>query len=87
MCKSKKPKTPKPPKPPDNNYWAWWNYQDVNKGVGGNYRLNDLAIGNVLEASKGTSQLKNIRTLNTQDTTGVESEAEKVYAPIKKGNS
>lgn len=68
MCGSRQP-APQP-KAPDNNYWSWWNFQDSKENLGGSYRLNELAIGDVLQTSKGTSNLKNIATGNTRDTTG-----------------
>lgn len=68
MCGSSQP-APQP-KAPDNNYWSWWNFQDSKENLGGSYRLNELAIGDILQTSKGTSNLKNIATGNTRDTKG-----------------
>ena len=70
MCGGSKPEPKPAPAPKAQPYWDWWNSPQPKEGINGSYRLNRLAIGSALEASKGTSRLKNINTGTTRDTTG-----------------
>ena len=69
MCSIKQPK-PAPAPEPEPGYWDWWNSPQANQGNNGNYMLNRLSIGDRLEATQGTSRLKNLEA-SPRDTTGV----------------